>query len=204
MYARLRSDLAFATVTASARPKDERFSRHIPREPRPIRFLVAVVVIGLGVWTMVACLPPPDLDETARRALRDGLFTAAASGDAYQVQTLLNAGADVNCADQNGYTALIVAAGNGNLNAVRALLRHGAMVSSRTGSGTTALSAALAIANPQIARILLEAGEDPSDAGASAAELHAMMASDATGDPQDDTDGAIVDADPISPQLSPN
>ena len=53
---------------------------------------------------------------------------------------LVKAGADVNKANEDGFTALILAAGKGNTDAVRLLLDNGANAGAKANNGTTALS----------------------------------------------------------------
>lgn len=65
---------------------------------------------------------------------------AAYSGRAPAVTALINAGADVNARDDNGWTALVHAASRGQTKVVSLLLKAGADPNIRTRDGRTALS----------------------------------------------------------------
>ncbi len=70
------------------------------------------------------------------------LFAAARSGDAAQLKTLLDAGADHAAVDEAGETALMHAAHAGHLMAVQQLLAAGADVNAKSPQGWTALAKA--------------------------------------------------------------
>lgn len=70
------------------------------------------------------------------------LFTAARTGDANQIKTLLEAGADHAAVDEAGETALMHAAHGGHVEAVQVLLAAGADVNAKTPAGWTALARA--------------------------------------------------------------
>lgn len=70
------------------------------------------------------------------------LFAAARSGDATQVKSLLDAGADHAAADEAGETALMHAAHGGHLAVVQLLIAAGADVNAKSPQGWTALAKA--------------------------------------------------------------
>lgn len=70
------------------------------------------------------------------------LFAAAQSGDATQVKSLLDAGADHAVADEAGETALMHAARGGHLAVVQLLIAAGADVNAKSPQGWTALAKA--------------------------------------------------------------
>src|SRR5205823_2714524 len=80
-------------------------------------------------------------------------------GNIKLARILLDAGADVNATDRNGYgTALQAAAESDNIELVQILLQAGADVNVFTAR--TALQAAADNGNSELAQILLEAGAD--------------------------------------------
>lgn len=71
---------------------------------------------------------------------------------------LIEAGADLNAASDDGWTALIGAVNAGSIEAVRVLLTAGADVNIKNEQGDTALSIARESDNDEIIKILLDAG----------------------------------------------
>jgi len=76
-------------------------------------------------------------------------------------ENLLQAGCDVNAADNNGRTPLMYAARYSRLTAVRLLLEAGANVNARDKGGMTALDLANQFANREIISLLQRAGALP-------------------------------------------
>jgi uncharacterized protein len=70
------------------------------------------------------------------------LFAAAQAGDAAQIKSLLEAGADHGATDEAGETALMHAARNGHVAAVQVLITAGADVNTKSPQGWTALAKA--------------------------------------------------------------
>ena len=86
------------------------------------------------------------------------LHEAALRGEVASVQAALDAGADVNGADEEGRTALMLAAFDGHTGAVDLLLRRGARVDSQDAAGRTALMYAVSGPNtPTVQRLLAAA-----------------------------------------------
>jgi ankyrin repeat protein len=76
------------------------------------------------------------------RFMSQELFAAAQSGDADQVKSLLEAGADHAAADEAGETALMHAARCGHVAAVQVLIAAGADVNAKSPPGWTAIAKA--------------------------------------------------------------
>ena len=76
-------------------------------------------------------------------------------------QLLIAAGADLNGADANGASALVLAAGDCPFGVVRALLDAGASPHVRTKNGATALRNAISDQRADVVAALLDAGVDP-------------------------------------------
>jgi len=85
---------------------------------------------------------------------------AATSGDVLALETLLQAGADVDAKDRYGQTALMLAAHHGHLVAVEALLRRRANLNFTAKFGLSALMLAIVAGHEAIARALVRAGAD--------------------------------------------
>jgi len=79
-------------------------------------------------------------------------------------EALLQAGCDVNAADNNGRTPLMYAARYNQPAAVRLLLEAGANVKAQDKDGMTALDLAKKLNNQEIIDLLKSAGLRPSDA----------------------------------------
>jgi len=77
-----------------------------------------------------------------------------------QVKALIEAGADVNAADNNGVTPLLIAAGKQNPNFSLMLLEAGANPNTQNVYGASPLENAARHGNVQIADLLIEAGAD--------------------------------------------
>ena len=93
---------------------------------------------------------------TIAQDINSQLIEAAKKGDTVSIKTLLDAGADVNAKNGNGFTALMWAAGRGHTEIAQALLDAGADVNAKGNDGQTALMAATQAGHPQIAQALLE------------------------------------------------
>jgi len=90
--------------------------------------------------------------------MRD-LIEAVEVGDVVQVRAALDAGADVEDADRDGWTALMIAAGQENADIVKVLIAAGADVNGwDLECNTTVLMAAAMNGRSEIVGILLAAG----------------------------------------------
>ncbi len=87
------------------------------------------------------------------------VVTAAGEGELGIVQELVEAGADVNAADESGYTPLMEAAREGELRVVRYLLGKGAQVDpTRDMSMPSALFLAAGESAPMVMQMLIDKG----------------------------------------------
>ena len=89
-------------------------------------------------------------------------LAAARAGDSVEVRALLAAGADVNGADPDGRTALMVAAGRNDQTLVELLLDAGADAGQRDIEGVSALTIAKADGFRDIVALLRDAGASES------------------------------------------
>ncbi len=87
-------------------------------------------------------------------------LTYAARRDTDIVRILIDAGADVNCADVHGNSALMWATNAGHIDIVRLLLEQGADVNHADNNGNTALIWAARHGHEDIARMLIGHGAD--------------------------------------------
>ena len=90
------------------------------------------------------------------------LFEAARGNDLIQVQQLLATGAQIDAADANGNTALMIAAAHGYTEIARLLIDSGADVDARGYIGNTALIYAAQEGHAEIAQLLIDGGADAS------------------------------------------
>lgn len=111
-------------------------------------------------------------------AVRPELERAATAGDVLVLETLLQAGADVDAKDRYGQTALMLAAHGGHLVAVEALLRRGANPDVTAKFGLSALMLAIVAGHEAIAGALVRAGADLELRGTGAPGFHDRTAYD--------------------------
>jgi hypothetical protein len=90
------------------------------------------------------------------------MLTASKDGRLNDIRKLLTSGEDVNAANADGVTALMVAAGANQVEAMRLLIQGKADIDRRTSSGNTALSFAIGRAGKEAVRVLLWAGASVS------------------------------------------
>ncbi|MDI3489060.1 MAG: uncharacterized protein PWP11_337 [Thauera sp.] len=119
------------------------------RSPRArVRTLVAT-------GALVAC---GLLSGVALAGAYDDALSAATSGDAKALSSLLHRGIDPDTVDSNGNTLLILAARDGRIAAVEALLQYRARINYRNAAGDTALMLAVLRGHEDTARVLIKAG----------------------------------------------
>ena len=92
------------------------------------------------------------------------LYNAASLEKAKEVQLLLDTGADINKAADDGYTPLGVAASRGNKEIIKLLLANGADVNKAINNGATPLYIAAQEGKKEVAQLLLANGADVNKA----------------------------------------
>jgi ankyrin repeat protein len=90
---------------------------------------------------------------------RTRLMSLARKGDLPRVTLLLKVGADVNAADTDGLTSLLLASERGHASVVRALLGKGANIDAEDARGRTALHHASRGGHVDVVRLLLSTGK---------------------------------------------
>lgn len=128
-------------------------------------------IIPTSLTTATAATPPPVASIAAPASTMptataaptpsvrpDGLWHAAESGNAQDLQEALDGHVDVNARNKDGRTALILATRHGHANIVIELLAHGADPNVPDAHGTRPLTAATAAGNPLIIVALKHAG----------------------------------------------
>ena len=86
------------------------------------------------------------------------LIGASLHGRLNVIESLIQAGADINKAKNNGYTALMVASEKGHAAIVEALIQAGADIDKAANNGYTALMFAHHAGHSAIVKLLLDAG----------------------------------------------
>jgi ankyrin repeat protein len=138
--------------------------------------------------------------QDAKQALNEQLYEAARKGDAAEVKSLLDKGADVNAKFRYGATALFKAAERGNTEVVKVLIERGADVNVKdTFYGATALSWALQKGHTGvILAILSKSAEEAGDVlltGVGSGNAELVSAALATGKvPAETMTAALVQA----------
>ena len=112
------------------------------------------------LWDRLCGKPPEAVDAPTALfvALEPNLSVLYPPENAPLIKALLDAGADVNRADRDGYTPLIRAAQTGKRETARLLLEKGARPDARTVFGVTPLFLAAAYGDLPTVRILLAHG----------------------------------------------
>jgi uncharacterized protein len=91
-----------------------------------------------------------------------GLFNATVRGDIAMVMKFIKKGVDVNKADSNGWTPLMLASKLGHTSIVRELLDNGAGADYKNHGGSTALLWAATFGHADVVRLLVRHGADTS------------------------------------------
>ena len=139
-------------------------------------FLMAAMLLGSGHAFAASQAPAQAGDgEQVQSQLRDYFFQAARRGDNEMLAEFIQAGYDLNTADEKGYTALILAAYNGHAETVEQLIVGGADACAEDKRGNTALMGAIFKGELRIAKRLLATECDP-DQRNNAGQTPAMYA----------------------------
>jgi ankyrin repeat protein len=101
-----------------------------------------------------------DALNAGKNSKKGDLIEAATEGRAEMVESLLNAGVEVNATNQIGMTALMVAADRGHNSIAKKLLEHGADVNARDNCNMTALMVAALAGHVDVIKVLLDANAD--------------------------------------------
>lgn len=88
------------------------------------------------------------------------MLASASVGDVTKVESYLRDGADIECFDSDGCTALRLAAERGNIQCVRLLIERGANVESKANNGMTPLLGAACGDKIECIKFLVEVGAD--------------------------------------------
>ncbi len=126
-----------------------------------IRIAIAIAALLL----VLGCQEAPPTEGSAMSSTFVGaqpLHLAAADGDVELVKLLLDRGAKINAATQDGWTALHFACLRADEGLVQLLLDRTADVSMTTGSGLSALSIATSEGDREIVTLLLDRGASAS------------------------------------------
>ena len=138
----IRGALALANRLAKARDKDE-----------ALRMAVAEDDLK---WVECLLREGADINAAKGEYKTTVLMEAAVRGNPGVMKLLLEQGANVNMADQDGWTALMGATVQGRLGPVKLLLENGADVSAKNHNGETALVMATGMKHTEIRDALLE------------------------------------------------
>jgi len=95
---------------------------------------------------------------TASADADDQLLAATMAGDAAQVETLVEQGADVDARNERGFTALVAATAYGYTDVARILIEAGATVDADGPIGNTPLLIAAQEGHTEIAALLIANG----------------------------------------------
>ena len=136
---------------------------------RPGSRAIAIAMLApLVLLALESCAPRANrqVSEVGAPTLPEGmdgrLLSAAALGDIFSVEKLINEGADVNARASNGTTALMGAAYAGYPRTAEYLISRGAQIDAQSADGLTALHYAAGAGHTDIVGRLLDAGADPN------------------------------------------
>ena len=124
-----------------------------------------IMVVMTALLFVLGCQGKPSSEGSAMSSTFVGaqpLHFAAADGNVESVNLLLDRGAKINAATQDGWTALHFACLRGDEGLVQLLLDRGADVSMTTAAGVSALSIAMSEGDREIVELLLDRGASAS------------------------------------------
>ncbi len=127
--------------------------------------MIRITIIMAALLFVLGCQDAPPTEDSAMSSTFVGaqpLHFAAADGDVESVNLLLDRGAKINAATQDGWTALHFACLRGDKGLVQLLLDRGADVSMTTTAGVSALSIATSEGDRDIIELLLDRGASAS------------------------------------------
>lgn len=140
-------------------------------------------VVLLLVWALGACRSAPEPAEAPPRET-PSMSRLALLGDTEGVTELLDAGADVDSANESGETLLSIAASRGHVALAAVLVERGADLEAASTHGTPLVRAARS-GSLELVTLLVESGADvnstarrPGEGGGSSAILHAIIRND--------------------------
>lgn len=188
-------------LVAAVRSGDERSVNALlaagadPAIPSPGGESCLTIAAGLGHAVLVEILLP-----LAKELPDPALRVACVKGHTAAMDVLLTGGADLNLADQELQTPLMLAAAAGQLPAVKMLCYRQARLSVRDDAGRTAADLARTLGKDSTASFLEEWAVRHPDAGPS--PFPALAAGDANTDPRTDAD-AVEDSEsnPAHPEI---
>ncbi len=97
-------------------------------------------------------------DKNLKSELNEALFYSAAKEATAAIEILLNAGADINYKDSNGFSVLMHAAANNKPDSVKLLIKRGVKLNEVNYYGMTALMCAAGKNSTECAELLINAG----------------------------------------------
>ena len=115
--------------------------------------LVLAVLIIIG-----GCATTSKTKEEREGVNQEVFFKSVTVGDFTEVKKLIEAGADVNAQNNEGWTVLMLASYFGHPEVAKLLVESGADVNAQNNEGVTALILALEGGHPEVAQLLMEAG----------------------------------------------
>ncbi|KAF5656484.1 ankyrin repeat-containing protein [Fusarium heterosporum] len=157
LESQVKVEASFQALEADNRyPSDSYYSQWPPKK---ITGLHLASFFGLSnvADTLLRLEHSPDLKDTHKRR---PLWYAAQNGNKDVFELLLLAGADVNTASYDGWTALHIAARGGYLEVIEKLLEVGADINATTSDRRTAIHIAATGGHLKVVEKLLEVGAD--------------------------------------------
>ena len=124
------------------------------------RAVVSILILVLAVMIISSCATTPKTQEEREGINPEIFFQSVKAGDYAEVKRLIEAEADVNAQDNNGFTVLMLASANGHIDVAQLLIEEGADVNAQDKIGATALIVASRRGQTYIVKLLIEAGAD--------------------------------------------